>query len=550
MILKRPYAFLVKHFRIIHAILLLCSGFLVYKTWSVVEFFGTYIKNKQVVTGVYELASTYVTVSIFVVIGIIILLCGIIIYLLKYKKKPILFYVCIVIINIVLVVAYYFLYSFLNDFQVSTPDLRVVNVVRDVFRALSIIQIPIIAMCFVRTIGFDVKKFDFKRDLLDLGIEEADNEEYELDINLDKDVVKEKFNKRLRLFKYFYKENKFVFIGLEIVLGVVVVVSLVNFITSIETIYKEGQSFDVGNFKIEVVESYKTATDSSGERLNKQFSYVITKMKFTNKSNTNTTLSPSSLRLSYSSDASSGPIFDYNERLNDFGTNYFSQILKAFETREFIFIFEVPNEYIDNTLTLKYLDNLSYEEGELNYYYKKIKLSPKTFDSEIKKADTKYLGEEMNFSDTILGNTKLKINNIKLEDNFYYNIVKCANGECIKRINSINAKQNTQFDLTIMRLDLSLTFDKEKLGSTYYNSNFITQYGSIRFEINGKVYNNRIELMDVTPFTTNKYIFIQVRDKLKMADKIYLDFNIRDKSYTYIIKDKSKEEDNKVEEDA
>ena len=36
--------------------------------------------------------------------------------------------------------------------------------------------------------------------------------------------------------------------------------------------------------------------------------------------------------------------------------------------------------------------------------------------------------------------------------------------------------------------------------------------------------------------------FVQIRDKLRKADKIYLDFNIRDKKYTYIIFDKTKEE--------
>lgn len=548
MILKRPYAFLVKHFRLIHAILLLCFSFLIVKSWDVISFFGSYIKNKQEVDNVNTLAETYVTSSIYIVSFIVLIICGVIIYLLRYKKKPIVFYLYIAIVDVILLGLFYFLSSFLYDFQFSLPDLRVANIVRDVFRAVTIVQIPIIIICFVRTIGFDVKKFDFKKDILDLGIQQSDNEEYEFELSYDKDVFKEKLNKKIRMFKYFYKENRFVFTAIEIVVSVVVIVSVVVFINSIEKVYKEGDTFDVGNLKIQVLESYKINSDTFGEPFNSKYFYVITKVRFTNKTNAKTTINTSNMKVSYSSDASASVNTDYSNKIKDFGVIYASQTLNPLETRDFIFAFEIPNEYYDESFKFKYLESLTYESNEMNYEYLKVKLSPTEFETEGKIVDTKQLGEELVFKDSIVGNSKLKINDIKINDNFYYKVVKCTKGNCINRTSAISAKQNDKFDLTVMRLNYDLVFDDEKLGKGYYNPDFIVDHGTIRFEINGKMHDNRIALVDVTPYMTNNYLYIVVRDKLKQADKIYLDLTLRDKVYTYIIKDSTKEENDKTEQ--
>ena len=92
MILRRPYAFLVKHFKIIHTILLLGSMFLIYKTYNLVTFFGSYIRDNAVVNGVNNLSTKYVTYPMIIVTLILILMNGTIIYLLRYKNKPIKLY--------------------------------------------------------------------------------------------------------------------------------------------------------------------------------------------------------------------------------------------------------------------------------------------------------------------------------------------------------------------------------------------------------------------------------------------------------------------------
>lgn len=542
MILKRPYAFLVKHFRIIHALLLFCSIYLTYKTWSFVGFFSSYIRNGQKVTGVDDL-SAKITSLMNILPLIVILLCGIIIYLLHYKKKPIMLYIYIAVTYGVLFLLYRYLDSFMYTIAFETPSIRFVNIIRDVCRVFSLVQVPVIAFAFVRSLGFDVKKFDFKRDLLDLGVDDADNEEYEFEFKLDSEDIKSRVKKRLRLFKYFYKENRFIFIGIRIVVIAIVAFFAYKFFSSYEKIYAENDSVDMGSYRVKVLETYKTSKDASGSEFNNKYFYVVTKMEYANK--TNTIITPGILYISYGENGLTKFTTKMNSKLNEFGVTYYNQTINPGETKVFTYIFEVPIEYYKEELMLRHLYNVEYRNNELQFEYKKVRLSPKEFDDETKNIDTKNLNEELTLKGSTLGESKVKIEQISINDSFLYNIVKCSNGSCNKIVNSIKAPNNEKFDMTLMRLKLNINFDESVLGKNYTNDKFIQEFGSIRFEINGKEYNNRLKLVDMTPYVTNEYVYIQVRDKLKSADKIYLDLTIRDKIYTIIIKDTPKEENEK-----
>ena len=538
MILKKPYAFLIRHFRIIHAILLLCSGYLVAKTWNVVGFFGGYIKNNQQLVGVEDLSAKYINSWMNLLPIVIILVCGIIIYLLNYKKKPIMLYVYIGIIYALLFLFYRYLDTFLYGLTFDKPSIRFVNILRDVYRVLTVIQLPVVVFAFIRTIGFDVKKFDFKKDLLDLGVEDVDNEEYEVEFKLDKEDIQAKINKRIRMFKYFYKENRFLIRGGEAILGAIIIVLLATFIFSREKIYKQNRTIDMGDYKVKVTDTYKTTTNSRGTQFNNKYFYLIAKVEYQNK--TSSVIYPSNVYLGFE-DSVVRATTEMNNDLTEFGVNYYGQSLDPQETRSFVYIFEVPIEYYDSKTTLRFLKNVRQVNNELKYDYKKVKLNPKEFSEKASKKDTVKLGEKLSLSGSIYGDTKITISDMKIDDLFYYNIVKCVNSVCTNRLNTITASQNQSVSLTLMQLKMNLDYDYDTLGKNYNIYNFINKFGSIRFEINGKEYNNRLELIDVTPYDTNEYVYVQVREKLKQADKIYLDLTIRDKVYTIILKDDTAE---------
>ena len=192
-------------------------------------------------------ATSYISTLMIIATIIMILAAGIILYLMKYKKKPILFYLYTIILNVILLVAFFIMSNFLYNIQFETPDLRLVNIIKDIYYTLTIAQIPIILFSFFRAIGFDVKKFDFKKDLMDLGIDEKDNEEYEVELNLDTEDIKAKTRKRIRFIKYFYKENKILFVAICGVIGLVVLSFVINGIINGEKIYKENQYFETSS---------------------------------------------------------------------------------------------------------------------------------------------------------------------------------------------------------------------------------------------------------------------------------------------------------------
>ena len=92
MILRKPYAFLVKHFRLIHVILLLLAFFIFLQSGDIVGFFNDYIDRARYID--FEIVAKSLIGFFEVFLDFMILLiCGVLVYLLKYKRKPVLFYV-------------------------------------------------------------------------------------------------------------------------------------------------------------------------------------------------------------------------------------------------------------------------------------------------------------------------------------------------------------------------------------------------------------------------------------------------------------------------
>ena len=91
MILRKPLAFLIKNFKLIHFLLVLINIYLIYKTSSVLVFFNEYIRSSNVVleTSVAgTLINPYMFLSIFVMmVGSVLILT-----ILRAKGKPTKFY--------------------------------------------------------------------------------------------------------------------------------------------------------------------------------------------------------------------------------------------------------------------------------------------------------------------------------------------------------------------------------------------------------------------------------------------------------------------------
>ena len=100
MILRKPYAFFIKHFRFFHFVMLIFLGLIVYRTNIVRTFFNEYLNAVAYIIP-ENIASSMFTNTTYIW-GVIVILFSIIVFVVMNKKeKPVLFYG----LNILLVIS-------------------------------------------------------------------------------------------------------------------------------------------------------------------------------------------------------------------------------------------------------------------------------------------------------------------------------------------------------------------------------------------------------------------------------------------------------------
>lgn len=356
MILRRPYAFLIKHFRLIHLILFVLFGYITYKANNMLSFFKDYISNNGNL--VFD-SSNYISYLIFVAIIFIVAISIVIFFLMRYKKKPKLFYVILMVVGIVSSVLFIYLYNNIKTLEVSVMSSRQVRLLRDIsninFWILLISCIPVL----IRGLGFDIKKFNFSSDLQELKLDEKDSEEVEVNVDLSSEGTLRTGRKLGRELKYYYIENKFV---INIILGVVGVILILIFPFNTYVVNRnlsEGEIFGTSYFNIKVNESFV----SDRNRTSKNNSYVILKVSIIGK------IDKYKLDLDKfvlnSDDNKYVPSLKYYYYFSDVGKGYKNNILSTSDYEDYILIYNIDSDDKDDKLSINYIGS-----------ERKIKLTP------------------------------------------------------------------------------------------------------------------------------------------------------------------------------
>ena len=167
MILRKPYAFLIKYFKVIHLILTVLLIYILYKSNKLFSFFDEYLS-----LGAYRvidnLSSTYIGPYVYLAIFSAIAISVIIFMLMRKKDKPIKYYVVLIMYYICLVAGLLFASRQLNNIGLNKINVMVLRICRDILLVLFLAQIPFVLNSLVRAVGFNIKKFNFQRDLMEL----------------------------------------------------------------------------------------------------------------------------------------------------------------------------------------------------------------------------------------------------------------------------------------------------------------------------------------------------------------------------------------------
>ena len=505
MILKKPYGFLIKNFKIIHLFLTGLYIYLLIKVNAILNYYNGYIDKTENRLNAIKLTTKYYLIAIILSI----IICAIIYALMKYKKKPKLLYFILIILYILIALVIKISYDGLQHIYIyNTLDGKTLRLYRDILRITSLFQYISIAFTLIRGLGFDIKKFNFKEDIADLNLNIDDEEEVELTLGSN-DGLFRRIRKKIREYTYYYKENKLILITIAIsIIFIVIVSSLLN-TKVINKIYNEKETLITDGFDLVVTNSY--ITDKSYKNMiisNKDNTYVIVKMYISPHEKGNV-LNTGNILLKIDNNKYTVEEKN-NNNFKDLGTVYLSQ--KILNSKEYLFIFNIPKE--DNNKKMQ----LIYSEKN------KINLLPKDIDSTSKEVNLK-LAETLNLEETILGYGALNINSIEIKDTFTNDFEYEVNNKIYKSKLTIKSNLNT-----IINIKLTAT-----LPNKFTTYELLNTYGKIKYKINNEEYTSSL-MNDKTPGNYTEGLFLEVDKNIESATNIWLEIKIRNNAYIYTLK--------------
>lgn len=524
MILRKPYAILIKNFKLIHAILAILMGYLFYKTNMILSFLNEYLSS------VATTITNEVTSSLFgplVVITLILIILGsiVILALMRFKDKPIKFYIYNILIHIALAIFYYFAFYTVKSLEVGLVDVRVLKIIHDLCVVALIIQVTGLILVVIRATGFDIKSFNFKKDLEELNITSTDNEEFELDVEVDTDKLRRLFRKKIRHFRYAYLENKLLFNILFVIVSAIICIVIYLNVGVYNKTFKLNEAFKTNQFIFNFTDSYLTKYDYDKKEIKKDYQLVTIRLNIRTLYNQDRTLKSSQFYLDVDGRKFYHTV-QYKDALFDLGASYINQIITN-EFSPYLLVFEVPTSLSSKKMILKYYDT----DNKII----KINVTPTNLDKE-KKVNEANITEVLSLEESPLKNTSFSISSYELSPSFKLNYNYCVNQNCFDSVEYLRPGTNSNSNMVLMKLSTSFT-SEDKISKIKNVYDLISIFGSIQYKINGETKTMKNRLVEVTPKRAiTGDIYLEVTSELMNADEIDILLNIRNKIYTYHLK--------------
>ena len=373
MIIRKPYALLIKWFKRIHIVLMILSLYIYYRVLRVNGFVSEFVS-----LGTYNASIDPITkyVSIFLLIAISVAFIGnlLLILLLKHKGKPWKLYLVPTVEYGILFFILMWTRSFFETFNGSTPGMDI-RLIRDVIFLSMAAQFPIVFIYAMRILGLDLQKFNFKMDEEYLEISKEDREELEININIDPYVFIRFKKKKKRYLRYFYLEHKRICNLIIVIITVLAIKQLFTFIFVINKSYKQGDVYDANGYTIVINNSYYTDKNKKGELVEDNSAFIILDISITNNWESRK-LNLNNFHIVKGIDNYSQVSVTYSQEFDDLGKTVDSiQEIKMDQTINTILIYKVKKDA--RVRTNKYV--LFYQElyGPNDTYLRKIKLNVK-----------------------------------------------------------------------------------------------------------------------------------------------------------------------------
>ena len=523
MILKKPYAFLIKNFKILHLVL---AGLMIYfsiRINLITNLFDKLANNISI--SVNGLETKYINGFMYLSLVLIIVFAFGIWFLMKNKNKPTKLYIGVMIYYVMMFIFLTIFASVISTIEEVSITNQSLRAYRDVSFLFPIGQYYFIIMSILRGIGFNMKQFNFSKDIKELEISEEDSEEIEINLSSKAYKYKRFGRKRLREFKYYFFENKY---WILIILGIVLIVGVIYFFINYKFInnnFRQGAYVNANNYNFSVKNVYVTKYDVYGEIIKNDKKYIIVNINIRNNFYESRALVLKNFILEIGKDYFY-PISNKNKDFKDLGLPYDNKYLDNKNEYNYILIYEIDDKMSINNLTLKVYDKIDYESNKAEFA--NIKLKPIKLDKIIKENKVHY-NEKIIFDKFSFGNTELKILNYDLIHNYEYNYELCITDECSEKTNVI--MPNDILNNKLLVINYELLYDKESNLYTFITNDqkFFNTFVVVSYNINE--INKNIKFNGITNVNIKNKIFLEVPKEIEEAKNISIIINTRDNKY-------------------
>ena len=538
MVIKNPYRFISKYYKYICLLMLVPLLYLALKYGDIAKFYRDFIANNNK-TPETIITDTYVTGLLLVTLLGMLIVNAFIAIIFATKKRDNLIHIILVLYVIILGVSTVLFTVTMNSIEAAKMELTLIRVTRDLANIISIPGFILIPLVLAKAFNFNFKTFKIERYYESFDYEDEDGVSDEIALNVgEKDsTAKGGIVHLLREAKYYILENKFVFKVIGVILLILLGISTYMSTQVYNKKYNMNQEFVLNNFTMSLKGSYLTNLDYQGNVIAKDKYFLAVKLTIQNKSKKDRSIDSSNFRI-FLGKEEIYPSYDRSSRFIDIGKNYHGESIAKQSVNDYVFVYELTEDQLQTQYEMKILTNLELaEDNQLIKSYKIINIKPENIlkSKDLGKAK---IGSEIDLKETVLGNTKYKLNSIEIAYQYQYDSKSCETCQSIRD----TVVPHGGYALLIIKDEI--TWDTN---CSYYKNSNKDFYGDfVKLDYGYETYyagkaNDKHEIVtlkNVTPSGIQDVKIYEVPYSISKADYAKLQFNIRNKTFSINISDK------------
>lgn len=527
MIIKKPYAFLIKNFRLFHGILMVALGYLFLQCFGIASFYSSYASqgNFGVQTG---MASLYVGIPVFIACVITIVILFLLYSTLSVKKKNNKIYLFSFLFYMLLLAYFIYMRIVFSGLETKGLSAEIVGVFRDASYILLIPQVLIFIMATIRLFGFNIKQFDFQNDLDELKIDTTDNEEVEITLGTDSYKYGRSVRKGGRELKYLILENKAFIIAVASIIVVVISIKVYTHYSNsaYNKSYRESDSVIASSLQYSVEESYFTNTDTRNFVISDKKYYLLVNVLISNKVNRQIEVNRNTFRI-YLNGRTISPAFNLSDKFKDIGNAFEPTFIRSGVDERYTVVFEIDNSEKFTECLFRIKDGTSFKD---------ILIKPKDLNS-TKDEGRFNMGDTINLNNSMLKNSSVTVKSYSIAEKFKEKYMVTFNNEEKEFTYSIISNSTDREKKSIIKINSNIIIDQD----IYIGKNIKTPadlfnyYGLITYSYDGYEKTYKLNKLNVD-YEKETLSYLEVPPELEKAEKIDLILLIRGVKYTISLK--------------